>query len=251
MFGHVILIMSRRVALLLCGRVPVEAAKQHGDFGEQLTRLLASDGEEWVHFDVENGQLPEDLASFDSVVMSGSEASVTDGLPWMVRIEELLKQAVDRRRKVLGICFGAQLLAHALGGEVARAPALELGARKVDVDLTALKRRPYAKHFDNNTFNIAQFHEDAVVRLPPGAELLGSSPGCRNELYALGDLMLGVQGHPEWDAAFMHTCLGVVADKIPDGQDAQARESLERYDIASPTSPTNDFRNLCRAFLQQ
>lgn len=164
--------------LILANRTEVDA----GFVGEAL---LPVDAHPVVLLREDAWALPEP-GSFDLVLSLGSEWSVYwDRISAEVEREAaLLRQAVADGKPVLGLCFGGQILAHALGGRVSRAPQPELGWYSVDSDLPDLiPPGPYV-----------QWHSDRF-EIPPGARQLARSERCP-QAFALGSA-LGLQFHPE------------------------------------------------------
>lgn len=138
-----------------------------------------------------------DAAGQDALVVLGGPQQAYDdsSAPWLAATKELLRGAVAAGAGVLGVCLGHQLLAEALGGEVAPMGVPELGARLVakrDVadDDPVLGPAPL-------TPVVVQWHSDEVTRLPAGAVLLASSPRCAVQAFRVGSRAYGVQGHPE------------------------------------------------------
>jgi GMP synthase (glutamine-hydrolysing) len=135
----------------------------------------------------------------DGIVVTGSYASVTERAPWMLSLGEALLEAAERV-PVLGVCFGHQLLASALGGAVERnLRGPEVGTR--EVSLTA------AGHDDPllaglpARLAVQQFHEDHVAAAPAGAVLLATGAHSPVQAFAHGPRLRAVQFHPEFDAA--------------------------------------------------
>ncbi len=119
--------------------------------------------------------------------------------PWLVAEKAAIREAViDRGMPYLGLCLGHQLLADALGGEVASASTPEIGI--LEVDLTESGRR--SKLFSGlpETCRCLQWHSAEVTREPTGAEVLASSPACRVQAMAIGDRVFGIQYHVELTA---------------------------------------------------
>jgi GMP synthase (glutamine-hydrolysing) len=132
-------------------------------------------------------------------VITGSAANVPDRAPWMLRVEAWLREVVASGTPIFGICFGHQILAQALGGEVQRNPrGREMGTLRIE-------RTAPAPIFDGlpDLFEAHVTHIDSVVRLPPGAESLARSD--REEYHAIrfAEACYGVQFHPEMDADVM------------------------------------------------
>ena len=142
--------------------------------------------------------LPTDPTAYDAlVVLGGPQQAYDDGsAPWLRATKDLLRAAVAARVPTLGICLGAQLLAEAMGGRVAPgADGVEAGARLV-------AKRDAA--WDDELFGdvpftptVVQWHEDAIVDLPPGAVLLASSSKYAHQAFRVGDRAWGVQFHIE------------------------------------------------------
>ena len=135
----------------------------------------------------------------DGVIMSGSPRDAWDEDPMNYKLGEIILACRDRNIPFLGVCFGLQLMGRFLGGRVARNPnGLELGV--IDVSLTkAGRQNPIFQGFPE-IFSVLQSHHDAVLDLPPGAELLASSAMTKTQSFAIADYMAGVQFHPEMDA---------------------------------------------------
>jgi GMP synthase-like glutamine amidotransferase len=164
-----------------------------------------------------------DPGGYDLVVSLGSECSAWDDpLPWVGREFDLLRAAVAGDVPVLGICFGSQLLARALGGEAMRAPHAEIGWLGIRTDAPALvEEGPWL-----------QWHYDTFT-LPSGATLLAESPA-GPQAYIAGR-NLGVQFHPEVTPEIVQTWVSADGDKLraagvdPDRVLAEARERAGEY----------------------
>jgi GMP synthase (glutamine-hydrolysing) len=133
------------------------------------------------------------------IVVTGSYASVTERAPWMLSLGETLLEAAERV-PVLGVCFGHQLLASALGGGVERNPrGPEVGTH--EVSLTPAGHEDPLLAGLPARLAVQQFHEDHVAAVPPGAILLASGAHSPVQAFAHGPRLRAVQFHPEFDAA--------------------------------------------------
>lgn len=143
---------------------------------------------------------------YDSVVIAGALESAYDPDPWIARLMEQIQHWAKQKLPMLGICFGHQLIAQALGGRVVKnALGWELGS--CEISLTQEGRGDYLFNTCPPMFYGMQSHQDAVVELPPHAELLAQGPGCGIQAFGLGDTIRGVQFHPEFSVAAMREIL--------------------------------------------
>jgi GMP synthase (glutamine-hydrolysing) len=186
----------RRVLILQAGSTDPAVRARFGDYGDWFARLVAPRAECRVNRPYDE-KLP-DLAGFDGVLMTGSPRSVMQPEPWMDEAAAYMLDAA-RSRPVLGVCFGHQLLARALGGRVERNPrGREAGT--VEVILSEAGARDPLFAGSPGTIAVQQTHEDHVAELPPGATLLAGNAMSSIQAYAVGDALRCVQFHPEMDA---------------------------------------------------
>lgn len=133
-------------------------------------------------------------ADYDALIFMGGPMSVNDNLPYLRQEEEYIRQAISRGMPVLGVCLGSQLIARALGAQVRRNPAKEIGwfdltltpTGRADPLLAGFGDRERVFHWHGETFD-----------MPPGAELLASSERCRNQAFRVGSTVYGMQFHLE------------------------------------------------------
>ena len=171
----------------------VDVALLNGSYNATKTRQnFERDVEATVHpFSVKDGVLPESL-EFDAAIVTGSSASVYWDEPWIPPLSAWVAEAIDAGIPVLGVCFGHQLLADVLGGEVRDMGEYELGYRTIErvgesMLLSGLPER----------FTAFTTHSDEVVQLPPGATLIAENDYAVQG-FRTGDVF-GVQFHPEYD----------------------------------------------------
>ncbi|MCK5681067.1 amidotransferase [bacterium] len=134
------------------------------------------------------------LEAVDLIVVMGGPMSVNDNQehPWLAQEKEFIRNAIDLGKSVLGVCLGAQLIANAMGAEVYKNSVKEIGWFPVqsppDISDSLFNFPASTKvfHWHGETFD-----------LPPGASLIASSEGCKNQAFQIGKSVIGLQFHLE------------------------------------------------------
>jgi GMP synthase-like glutamine amidotransferase len=154
---------------------------------------------EYTGYQVAQGQLPESPNACDAYVVTGSPKGVYDDDPWIAELAQFLRDCYAAGKKLIGICFGHQILAEALGGHSQKSEkGWGLGQRTFQVS----GRKAWMNGQDG-ALNLYFAHQDQVTSLPPGAELLGGNDFCPIGFYAIGDQVMAIQGHPEFTPEIM------------------------------------------------
>lgn len=214
-----------RMAVLEAGRAAPQARSRLGGYGDMFASLLQSPGIDWEVVGVAGGEFPARVDDYDGYLITGSKYSVYDDKPWIHQLLDFIREIHAARRRLAGICFGAQAVALALGGAVELSPGgWEIGIR--EVRLTAEGRNYPGLSGAPDPIRILEIHQDVVTRLPPGAIHLGSSPNTRHEIFSLGPDILAVQGHPEFDAPVIHELVTRMEPSLTPRESQAARASL-------------------------
>ena len=232
---------------------PVEPiGQQRGSFARMI-REAAGDawGGEWAEHDVRTADPFPDPSLVSAFVLTGSSANVPDRLPWMLRTEAYLRAAAGahagRGTPMLGLCFGHQILAQALGGEVVKNPrGREIGTVMVHRTAGVTGGAGAAEAWLEGvpaSFLANASHIDTVARLPPGARRLGTTSLDDNAIFAVGESIRCVQFHPEFDA---DVTSGYVAARTG----AITAEGLDPAAIARTVRETPESRALVARFIR-
>jgi len=220
----------RRVLIVKTGGTLPELRAQRGDYEEWIAAgmgLAREDVDVAVVAEGEPLPAPETPAG---VVVTGSSAFVSEREPWSERTGEWLVRALEHGTPVLGICYGHQLLAHALGGVVGRNPrGREIGTVEVR-RLEPAQRDPLL-----DSWGAAEpahvTHVESVLALPEGAVRLAESDLDPVQAFRVGERAWGVQFHPEFDADTVRAYLAARTEKVraegldPEALDAAIRET--------------------------
>ena len=190
---------GKKILVVKTGEPVPKIAEKRGQFADLIVGSIGSmfTGE-YAVVDVRTEDAPSPR-TVDAIVITGSAANVPTREAWILRTEAWLREVVAVGTPVFGICFGHQLLAQALGGEVQKNP------RGREIGTIAVERTDDDPIFDGlpQSFTANVTHIDTVVRLPPGAVGLARSPLEDYHAIRFTPTCYGVQFHPEIDAEVM------------------------------------------------
>ncbi len=228
-----------KLVILKTGTTFPELRSRFGDFENWFARGLSSLLDLSV-VNVAAGELPGHPEDWDGVVVTGSPAMVSDREDWSENTARWLAMAVEQRLPVLGVCYGHQLLAHALGGEVGYHPeGRETGTRAVE-RLPDAESDPLLGSLPER-FRAHLTHKQSVLKLPPGARLLARNRFEPHQAFRVGDCAWGLQFHPEFTDAIMKAYLEI---QTPD----LTRENLDPEALLAEVEPAPEAARLLQRF---
>jgi GMP synthase-like glutamine amidotransferase len=220
-----------KLGILETGEVSPDLRERHGDYPTMFAALLgaADPTLEFATVRVVAGETPAAPRQADAWLVTGSRHGVYDGLPWIEPLKAFLRDCLAQSVPVVGVCFGHQILAEALGGRVVKSDrGWGLGVQEYELAL-----RPSWMDELPDRFAVRALHQDQVVGLPPDATVLARSPHCAYAALAYGDpetpAAISLQPHPEFDRDFMDALIALRAGAaFPAAAAAEARASLAR-----------------------
>jgi GMP synthase-like glutamine amidotransferase len=193
------------LGLLRTDTVLEEFQPRFGDYPDMFGSLLDRAAQAFPGLSLElpgyfvpGGELPASPEECDGYVITGSRYSVYDDEPWITSLAAFLAGAVAARRKVAGICFGHQLIAHFFGGRTEPAPA----GWAVGVHGVRLLSRETWMVPERARVGLLSSHKDQVSRLPDGARLIASTDSCPLAGFVIGEDVMTLQGHPEFSKSY-------------------------------------------------
>ncbi len=218
-----------RIGLLQCDHVAQRYRSIAGDYDVMVRAMLREEGPSLISYDVRLGGMPSGPSECDAYIISGSASSVYDDEQWIRDLETFIRLASRESVPMFGICFGLHAMATAFGGKV------ECSERGWGVGVHAMHVDHHRPWMDPNKDVIALImsHQDQVVTLPDGAELLGSSDHCQNNFVEFTPTCIGVQGHPEFQAAYARALYGGRMERLGDRFDPAMVSLRSRTDSAT------------------
>lgn len=185
-----------KIGIIEAGAPPARLAEEYPSYGRMVERLLG-DPAEVTTFPVAEGRFPTAPGSFDAFVVTGSAAGVYDDLPWIAPLAHFLRE-VDGRAKLVGLCFGHQIMAAAFGGMV------EKSAKGWGIGLHTYDVFERAAWMDGATrVSVPAIHQDQVIAPPPGARILGGSDFTPYGILSYPERRaISFQVHPEFESDY-------------------------------------------------
>jgi GMP synthase-like glutamine amidotransferase len=216
-----------RVGLLECDHVSQRFRHLSGDYADMFGAVFSD--LELVPFDVWNGEVPDVPNQCDAWLCTGSRRSVYDDDEWIPRASQFVREVRDAGVPFIGVCFGHQLLAHALGGTVEKSPyGWGAGIHPVRV----VRSEPWMQPAQDRLC-LHFMHQDQVTQPPEDAVVLGCTDHCTVAMFRVGETMLGMQPHPEFTVPYADAILADRTELVGLERADEARRSL-----ATPTDET-------------
>ncbi|XP_010268447.1 PREDICTED: gamma-glutamyl peptidase 5-like [Nelumbo nucifera] len=242
---------EKKYALLMASKDSDYVKKVYGGYFNVFVAAFGEEGEQWDLFRVVDGEFPDvdELHKYHGFVISGSPHDAHGNDPWVLRLCVLIQTLFAMEKKVLGICFGHQVLCRALGGKIGRANSgWDIGLRKVRLveDLHpstldgGLKELP-------SFLSIIECHQDEVWEVPVGAQVIAVSDMTGVEMFSLGSHILGIQGHPEYTKDILYNIIDRLANNSCIEKEF-AELTKSKLESAEPDRKT--WEKICRSFLK-
>ena len=212
------------IGILQTGLAPDILAPQMGDYPDMFARLLEGHGFTFRTWRVVEGQFPASVHDADGWLITGSRHGVYEDHPWIPPLEDFIRAAYDAHVPLVGICFGYQIVAQAMGGKVERYPGgWAVGATDYD--------------FGGETLTLNAWHRDQVVEKPANAQVIAANDFCANAALLYDDRALTVQAHPEFRPEFVDGLMqtrgkGLVPDELMAKASARLDKPLQDKTMA-------------------
>lgn len=179
-----------RIGILQTGLAPDALAAEMGDYPDMFARLLAGHGFTFDTYRVVDMQFPKDVHQADGWLITGSKHGAYEDHPFIAPLEDFIRDVYAAAVPLVGVCFGHQIIAQALGGRVEKfSGGWAVGATDYD--------------FGGETLTLNAWHQDQVTKVPPDAKVIASNDFCVNAALVYNDRAFTVQAHPEFQPEFI------------------------------------------------
>jgi len=212
------------IGILLTDHVLEDLQVKHGDQNDFYNKIFTEvdPNIRLKIYDVTEDVYPQDMHECDGYLITGSKLSVYDDVKWIRDLESFICLLNDKKKPLLGVCFGHQLIAKALGGEVKKA---EVGW------VLGLQEYTFHNHFPwlekpNKDIKLIHSHQDQVINLPRGTTLVASNDSVPNAMYFIGDHIMSIQGHPEFTNEYAYDVVCKRRDILGEESFQSAEKSL-------------------------
>lgn len=213
-----------RIGILQCGQSPAQLKDELGDYPDMFMRLLAGRGFDFRNWHVEAMEFPDSVDAADGWLLTGSRHGTYEDHAFIPPLEDFIRHAYGTGVPMVGVCFGHQIIAQALGGKVVKHP-LGWAVGPQDYDSCGRNMRLNA------------WHQDQVVELPDDARVVARNDFCENAALVYGDRVFSLQAHPEFDDAFIrglieHRARGLVPDDLQAEAIARTGRGTDAMELA-------------------
>ena len=223
-----------RIGILKCGQSPEIIRAELGDYDQMFERLLAGRGFDFDSYQVEAMKFPDDIHDAGGWLLTGSRHGAYEDHAFIPPLEDFIRRAYAAGVPLVGICFGHQIIAQALGGKVEKyAGGWAIGPQDYD--------------FGGQTVTLNAWHQDQVTTLPEGAEIVARNGFCENAALLYADRAFTVQAHPEFRDDFIAGLIGHRGGSVPAELIEAARARMGSADASTVADRIEAFFRLPRA----
>jgi len=228
------------IGILETGLINEKLSDRFDPYPVMFARLLnrAEQDLEYQPYSVIRGEMPDSIHDCDGWLITGSRHGAYEKLDWMLALEGFIRELYSAAVPLVGICFGHQIIAQALGGEVVKSDSgwgIGLQTYEINKPMGWMAEAP-------EQVRIYSFHQDQVSVLPAGASVFSSSEFCPYAGLSYGDSIISIQAHPEFDEAYELALIDMYSGNIvPQAVAAEALDKIQTSGLKADTQLLADW----------
>ena len=214
-----------KIGILNSDTVQIDGAAEFGQYPEMFSKVFwtLDPNIQFKTYEVQYNDYPQDMNECDAYLITGSKASCYDNVQWIHALKQFIKALHKNKKKLIGVCFGHQIIAEALGGSVGKSPSgWHAGVDSIFLNNDALEYGDQGKKY-----NLVFSHQDEVKRLPRNATLIAESASCPIGMFLIENHIFCTQGHIELDKKFARMIYDFRKKQIGDSKHQHACETLD------------------------
>ncbi|MDC0611684.1 homoserine O-succinyltransferase [Vibrio sp.] len=219
-----------KIGIIVCDTVAPELSKDFGEYADMIMATIKPYGHfEFQLFNAVEQQLPSQDDTCDAYIITGSTHDSYADLPWINKLADWIRMCDKQERRLIGICFGHQIISLALGGSVRKS---EKGWG-IGMSVNDIKQHPSWMSDKPEQLHLLVSHQDQVMSIPSSMDIVASSEFCPFYMLSKDNHILTVQGHPEFSVEFDRV---LVERKKPLLTPAQYEHALESLSLTPHSS---------------
>lgn len=223
---------KKMLGILQAGRAPEEIIDRYPDYNELFIDLLGKNTFDYRTWAVLENEFPRSVDEADAWLITGSRFGAYEPHAWIPPLEKLIREIYATGVPMVGICFGHQIIAQALGGKVEKfSGGWSVGRVEYSFDSSV-----FPHDSENKLTPLMAFHQDQVVEVPEGAVNVGSTRFCKNAALIYDSRILTIQPHPEFTYSFISGLLQARGKILPpdilQAADATLQEPISQAPVA-------------------
>ena len=231
--------MTIKIGILRADDVSPELAVDFGQYPQMvedlanaanLARATGTESLAFTTYAVNRQEYPSHIDEVDAYIITGSKSSVYDQEPWIEELHRFIETLHNSKKKTVGICFGHQIIASALGGKVEKAAVgWGLGVKSTQL-IDAAAAAGLQLDSDESSINLLYSHQDQVTVPAPDSTLLATTDICPVAMSAIGEHILSFQGHPEFSHDYAQALYRLREKNYPPAIYKNAMASLQEQE---------------------
>lgn len=219
-----------KIAILDADHLSPSIIRRYGNYADKIIHLLSpmksqlQNNITFSRYDATKRQLPKSLSEYNLYIITGSQYSTYENKQWIRDLEKLIIKIHNKKIKLIGICFGHQLIAQSLGGKVEKNPkGWELGITATHI----LNTYPWMEPSREFLFTLVS-HQDQIIQLPEDAIHFAETNLCKYSGYTIGNHILGMQCHPEFSKKYVRLIIQLQSKQLSSQDKKSAISSLNQ-----------------------